>query len=514
LLASVSTGLVAAALETSVEATDDLCDELARRSLFLRRDSSDEWPDGSLHTRYAFTHGLVQAVCAGRAAPARRQRWHLRIAERLEAAYGERADEVSVTLASHFQHAQVAPRAVHYFVVAAERAQRRFASADAIRLYRVALELLPRLPEAPRDEYELRILGGMTLPVLRLHEEYVRDPESTFVRRLALARRSGSPEKICAALLDFVFFRSIMGNHVAAWKLLDEVDGVIAAGGVPPELVSQVESSHAVGAFWRGDFARALEILERVVTSEVEVMLAVGDRRVLHLNYLAMTTCIVGQPDRGLREIERATSLAAKVGDPYTHGLAATMDGSIRMMRGDPPEAIRASAQRVLDVPAWAPWHPPARMFLAWVKSREAPLDAAAADELIAQYRERIAMFPLGATTIATRVAAALIGSPREAVGLEILDTILADSLARGEGAFRAELLAQRGDMLAGAEAVAAYRDAIQVARASGARLFELRAALGLHRLQSARAEIEAALAGFVDGDQTADVIAARAILG
>jgi len=82
--ATFSTGPVAAALGMPVEQVDDMCDVFARRVLFLRREASEDSPDGAQHSRYAVTHALVQEVCEERTPTARRQRWHLAIAEYLE----------------------------------------------------------------------------------------------------------------------------------------------------------------------------------------------------------------------------------------------------------------------------------------------------------------------------------------------------------------------------------------------------------------------------------------------
>jgi hypothetical protein len=70
----VPTALVAATLELPIERVDELCDGLARRGLFLRHAGTEDWPDGSLQSRYGFTHGLVQEVCIERTSAARRQR--------------------------------------------------------------------------------------------------------------------------------------------------------------------------------------------------------------------------------------------------------------------------------------------------------------------------------------------------------------------------------------------------------------------------------------------------------
>src|SRR5678816_1405273 len=93
-----------------VERVDDLCDALARRALFIRRQASEETPDGGLYSRYAVTHALVQEVCEERGSPARRQRWHHAIADHLERAYAGRTPEIAHVLAAHLDKARARRR--------------------------------------------------------------------------------------------------------------------------------------------------------------------------------------------------------------------------------------------------------------------------------------------------------------------------------------------------------------------------------------------------------------------
>ncbi|MGH2898703.1 MAG: hypothetical protein ACRDMZ_08510, partial [Solirubrobacteraceae bacterium] len=220
----IPTALVAAALEISVERADEICDGLARRTLFLRREGSEEWPDGTLQTRYAISHGLVQSVCIERTALARRQRWHRLIAGRLELAYGDAAAEASHLLAAHHDKAQ-SPRATHYYVLAARRTAARFARLDALRLYDRALELLPRVPEgAERDELELRILSGRGPLAIRTGDGMNSIPLAMFERAVALARRLGDPARLFTALVDLDLRCSLLADYRRAAEISDQID--------------------------------------------------------------------------------------------------------------------------------------------------------------------------------------------------------------------------------------------------------------------------------------------------
>ena len=62
-------------------------DALARRSAFVRRGPTLEWPDGTVSATFEFLHALYREVLGERTSPARRAELHRVIGLRLEAAY-------------------------------------------------------------------------------------------------------------------------------------------------------------------------------------------------------------------------------------------------------------------------------------------------------------------------------------------------------------------------------------------------------------------------------------------
>jgi predicted ATPase len=87
---------------------------------------------------------------------------------------------------------------------------------------------------------------------------------------------------------------------------------------------------------------------------------------------------------------------------------------------------------------------------------------------------------------------------------------------------YEAEMHRVKGDLLlkqspgAKAEAIASFRQALDIARRMQAKSLELRAAMGLFRAQgeTARAELAGIYAWFTEGFDTPDLKEARALLG
>ena len=84
--------------------------------------------------RYQFTHALIQETLASELSTTRKVRLHARIAESLEAAYGEESDGYAAELALHFAEAQTVlgiDRLIRYSLVAGNQALAAFAWEEA-----------------------------------------------------------------------------------------------------------------------------------------------------------------------------------------------------------------------------------------------------------------------------------------------------------------------------------------------------------------------------------------------
>ncbi len=98
-------------------------------------------------TAYVFRHWLTQEAAYGSLLERHRRGYHAEIGRALEALYEGRADEVAELLALHFGRSGAAEKAVDYAILAAEKAQRRWANNDALSYFNDALRRLDPLPD-------------------------------------------------------------------------------------------------------------------------------------------------------------------------------------------------------------------------------------------------------------------------------------------------------------------------------------------------------------------------------
>ncbi len=94
---------------------------------------------------YMFRHALLRDVAYEGILYARRRMLHARVARRIEQIAAHKLEEQYAVLAWHFLQAEEWQPAMHYHLLAAAQAYRRFANRDALALYTTALNIAPRL---------------------------------------------------------------------------------------------------------------------------------------------------------------------------------------------------------------------------------------------------------------------------------------------------------------------------------------------------------------------------------
>ncbi|HSR96652.1 MAG TPA: AAA family ATPase [Kofleriaceae bacterium] len=534
--ATFSTGPVAAALRMPVEEVDDLCDGFARRVLFLRREASEDSPDGAQHSRYAVTHALVQEVLEERTPMARRQRWHLAIAEYLERTYAGRATEIARTLAAHFDKARMPARAIEHYVVAGHQTALRFAAQDAVALYERARELVARLPRTPeRDALELKILA--MIGQLLIRTPYRRgDPIHVYQRAIDLAREIGDHANQYLALANLCLRHVLHAEFALAVAVCDELVTVAAQTDLDPLLVEYGTNVRALTAVYRGELALAYAWFDALAGSTARSTPADGlihhaalhgpiARSGLARSYVALIRCLLGEPDRAARDARDAIPAAADVDDPIRRGILENMRARIHFLRRDPPGEVEQAALAIVRRATAAPWALEESKILAqWAESHRAPLTAAAAAAVVDGFRTRLASASLGAPFSAAPIADMLQRSGYRAEAIDVIDRTIAYAIDHEELLCVPDLFRARGDLLAAtdpAAAIAAYREAHARAAATQMTLFMMRAATQLAKLTAGAPMYREARAWVADAfgrcaeptSETPDFVQARAVL-
>jgi len=160
---------------------------------------------------YSFKHALTQDVVYAGVLERRRRQHHAAAAHGLEDLYAVRIDDVVELLAHHFGRSAEAEKAVDYAILAAEKAQRRWANTEALAYFGSALTRLETM--ADTEPNRLRRLDAVVkqseiMFALGRHAEHVQALEA--IRELAA---NADPERRAAWLCWAGFLHSLTGSR-------------------------------------------------------------------------------------------------------------------------------------------------------------------------------------------------------------------------------------------------------------------------------------------------------------
>ena len=262
--------------------------------------------------RYQFTHALIQETLSGELSTTRKVRLHARIAETLEALYGEEAESHAAELAHHFAQAEAVTgteKQVHYSLLAGERALASYAYEDALTHFErglVGRDINLSGTEAASDEEAAALLFGLaraqsaTVEVPQLVEVF-----ATLNRAFEYYAEAGNITQSVAAAEFPIAVPTILIPGVA--DLLTRALTLVPADS--HEAARILSRYGGVLGFAEGDYEGAQQALGRsmdIARREGDVPLEVQTltyAATVNGNHLRWQECV----DNGLRAIGLAT---------------------------------------------------------------------------------------------------------------------------------------------------------------------------------------------------------------
>lgn len=479
-----TSSLVAAALDRKGEDVARLCRTPALVP-FVVADGERAMPDGSVVDALRFTHGLHQQALAERPTASTRRHLHARIGEQLEREYGARAGEVASRLAHHFDVAELREKQVLYLQLAAWGAAQRCAWSETAELVQRAIEATRLLPDgagADVQRVELLLAAGNVSFVLGGMLD--RRAKQAFDDAHAEARGLGD---------DVLLFRAQLGRCVCAvFRGSPETVAVaadlirIAATG-HPELAAVAHLYHSYAAHGRGEFVVSAESARRAQATLPDAAPGIPREVCLEAHVLAQVAralAIGGDLDEMARCCEQAAAVARARANPTdrVHTLGnlasvAVLAGDARLALAFADEALALGEEHGLDrhpIPGLA------AACRAWARCR---LGSGTTEDLAREVDRREQSGELWyQPLLLVGLAELQIGED----GVEAARATLGRAAPGREGTWHAELLRIEGEVaLAAGDRSAAgrcFEEALGLARAQGARLFEDRARAALGR--------------------------------
>jgi class 3 adenylate cyclase/tetratricopeptide (TPR) repeat protein len=277
-------------------------------------------PGATSPVEYLFARATTAEIVYGSLLRSQRRLLHARAAEAFEEVFGERRAEVAPLLAFHFEKAGDIARARERFILAARRASRVCATAEAVACYRRALGL-----DAPDEEVDRsRAVRTGEVDNALLHEELgdvlflqSRYPEAVEQYGAAMSEREeGDPRRVVLTRKQ-ARVHAKWGRHEEAGRLYEAALAQMAGAEDPLE-AARIYSGLGLASCQAGEIDRALQMGDRALS----LMKNMDDRR-----GVAETTCNLGtlllkkgDLDAAFGYHSEALSIWEELEDPY--GLA------------------------------------------------------------------------------------------------------------------------------------------------------------------------------------------------
>ena len=210
---------------------------------------------------YIFKHALLEDALYNALVKGKRQPFHRRIAEVLEARFPQTADTQPELLAHHFTEAGLTERAIGYWLKAGLRSRERSAEIEAISHLTRGQALLKTLNDSPeRDARELELLTPLGTAYIASRGYAAPEVGPVFRRARELCERDGQPSQLFALMLGTWEWHTVRGDLQLCMDLAAE--GMEFASRLnDPGLLMEALFMSGETMLYRGDFAAGARLL-------------------------------------------------------------------------------------------------------------------------------------------------------------------------------------------------------------------------------------------------------------
>jgi DNA-binding winged helix-turn-helix (wHTH) protein len=486
-----SAASVAAGADSPVREIEHSLQVLASSDAFIRAMASADEADRRRSARFMFHHALYREVLYEQMPVANRSEAHRRIGEHLEQLFGARADDIATELAVHFEQGWSSERAIHWRRRAARNAVRRGAPREAIAHLNQARKLLPGLPPGERAAKEVEVciaLGGQLMAALGWAAPEV---ERAYSQAQRLAEQLPQRQGLFPALWGLWLYRSGQGELDQAQSLCD---ALLSIGGGQADASVRLQAHHAAWAtaLARGELTACCEQASRgealYVPDQHHCLsdeYGGHDAGVCARCFHSLALALRDERDAAREQISSAIALAHTLGHPFSSAFAWYFSSSLHQILDD-VEAAAASAVTTLRlareqgfalIEAWA------SCIAAWAQAKSTKSTAA-----IVTIEDNIRLAHESGTDLFQSYLHGLLADACLCVGRAdaaraAIERAISTARRNGEKFFLARLLCLGAEISDRDTARERLTEALALARAQGARLFEAQAGARLATL-------------------------------
>lgn len=507
-----------------------LSGELARKYRLVKAQSIERIGPQRV-SRYRFRNFLFQKYVYENLDQAERAYLHEDIGNHLEKIYGERANEIAVQLARHFQEAINVDKAISYLFQAGKKAVELCAYQEAMAHLETALALLleqPETPERAERELGLQISYGMAIMGHSPGEAWLK----ALNRARVLCLQTGKTSELSWIYSKLAIYHYLRAEYTTAVEVVEEA---LRLAGKSQNLLILSLSHWCLGfiSFTLGEFTTTRYHLKEMISfyephqRQPLILLQGSDPGLSALAYDACALWCLGFPDQAAQLSQEALTGARELAHAFTSADILCYAGCLLAAMRRDGEALKAYAEELFNLVN-------NMRLLGWLSN--ANIYRAAAQILLGQYQVGIEQLTEGIASVMEinvllnlTTALGFLAEAQDRTGqLEQAHKAIDDALTLVEKTqerygeaelyrIKAQILVAHGDKK---RAESTLQKAIEVARQQEAKSWELRAVIDLARLWQSNGEKEKArkmlyeiYAWFHEGLDTNDLVAAQQLL-
>ncbi len=342
---------------------------------------------GASDTEYTFRHILMSDAIYGTMLRKDRSVLHGQVADSIEQLYADRLEEQVEVLANHYRWSPRLDRALHYLILAGQKAARNHVNLQARQHFDVALELLPVVTHTAYQAYQVhsgmgdaRLFSGDYAEARADYEHALEtlsqeeagtcvEEHSSLQRKIARTfERQGDYDQAVAHLsmaqnvldglptafpveraqvwndLAWIYFRR--GNFPEADKLLNKALSLVKSSDAY-DVIASIYNRLGGVAYNQGNWEGAATFLRR----SIAIRESIRDLANLatSFNNLGLLEIEMGHFDSALENLTRSYELKTRLGQAEGVAMALNNLGWLRIQRGELDEA-RQVLQQALDL--------------------------------------------------------------------------------------------------------------------------------------------------------------------
>jgi predicted ATPase len=484
---------------------------------------------------YIFKHALLEDALYNSLVRGKRQQFHQRIAEVLEAQFPQTVQTRPELLAHHFTEAGLTEQAVTYWLKAGVRSREGTANVEAIGHLTTGLALLGKLEESPdRDAQELHFLNALGTAYMASRGYAAPEVDPVFRRARVLSERCGEPPRRFGIMRGNWAYHMVRGDFRLCMDLAAEATE-FAERLNDPGLLMEALVLPANTRYFRADFVGARDCCERALSNYDDrarcaywLRYTGEDAGVSHRAIFALTLWHLGFPDRALQVSREACELSRQIRRPFSLCLALDCGNGLLQGCRLAAEALAAAEEEMrLATEQGFSWF----LTTGTIFRGAALLLLGRVQEALPAVLKGVDAYRATGSEIRLPSYYSMLGDAYTQAGrfgeaLRAMDEGLALAEKNDDRTQEAELHRQKGELFLAESpdqvgaAEGCFRQAIDKARRQQSRAWELRATMSLARLwqrQGRRDEARAALAAvygtFTEGFTTPDLVDAAALL-